>query len=141
MDIEITYLNHARANILNRLVAKAIDLIIAAAFSKILSPVGIMAGFIYLLISDGLFDGRSIGKKIIHLKALQGNGRGCSFRESILRNITIAGAYICFFIPYVGWLLSGAILAVELLAILGNERGARIGDELAGTYVIENGGT
>lgn len=140
MTVGINSTGFTRASILNRFVAKVIDLIIAAALSKLISPVGIFAGFIYLLISDGLLDGRSIGKKVIKLKTLREDGASCAFRESIIRNSTVAGGYIFFFIPYVGWILTLIIYCIEGLVTIGNEKGFRIGDELARTYVIENGG-
>jgi len=129
-----------KAGILNRFVARIIDLIIAAAFSMLLYPVGFFAGLTYILIADGFFDGRSLGKKLINLRTIKSDGELCSYKESVLRNMTIAGAYLFFFIPYVGWLFTLAIIVVETLIIIGNEKGLRIGDELAKTIVIENGG-
>ena len=130
-----------KASILNRFVAKIIDLIIAAAFSKLLSPVGFFAGLTYLLIADGFFDGRSLGKKLIRLRTIREGGELCAYKESILRNLTIGIGYIIFFIPYIGWLLTPIIYSIEGLVIIGNEKGLRIGDELAKTFVIEDGGT
>lgn len=132
---------HGKAGILNRFVAKVIDLIVAAAFSKLLPPVGFFAGLTYLLIADGFFDGRSLGKKLIKLRIIKTDGELCTYKDSILRNLTIAVGYILFFIPYVGWLLTLIVYSVEGLIIIGNEKGLRIGDELAKTHVIENGGT
>ncbi|MDD5434624.1 MAG: RDD family protein [Nitrospira sp.] len=132
---------YSKANILNRFIAKIIDLIVAAAFSKLLQPVGFFAGLTYLFIADGFFDGRSLGKKLIGLKTVKEDGELCTYKDSILRNLTVSAGYIFFFIPYVGWLLALIIYSVEGLVILGNEKGVRIGDELAKTYVVENGGT
>ena len=133
-------LEYHKAGILNRLVARIIDLIIAAAFSMLLYPVGFFAGLTYILIADGFFDGRSLGKKLINLRTIKSDGELCSYKESVLRNITLACGYLFFFIPYVGWLCTLAVVVVEVLIILGNEKGLRIGDELAKTIVIENGG-
>lgn len=127
-----------KAGILNRFVARIIDLIIAAALSKLLYPVGFFAGLTYLLIADGFFDGRSLGKKLINLRTVKSTGELCTYKESILRNLTVAAGYLFFFIPYAGWLFTLAIFAVEALVIIGNEKGLRIGDELAKTIVIEN---
>ncbi len=131
---------YQKAGILNRFVARIIDLIIAAALSKLLYPVGFFAGLTYLLIADGFFDGRSLGKKLIKLRTIRSDGELCSYKESILRNLTIGAGYLFFFIPYVGWLLTLAIFIVEALVTIGNEKGLRIGDELAKTFVAENGG-
>ncbi len=132
---------YTKASVLNRFVAKIIDLIVAAAFSKLLSPVGFFAGLTYLLIADGFFDGRSPGKKLIRLRTIREGGELCSYKESILRNLTLGTGYTLFFIPYIGWLLTLIIYSIEGLVIIGNERGLRIGDELAKTVVIEDGGT
>ncbi|MBI5755564.1 MAG: RDD family protein [Nitrospirae bacterium] len=138
---EATAPEYRKANILNRFVARFIDLIIAAALSKLLHPVGFFAGLTYLLIADGFFDGRSLGKKIIKLRTIKADGELCTYRDSILRNLTIAAGYLFFFIPYIGWLFTLILYAVEGLVIVGNEKGLRIGDELAKTFIIENGGT
>jgi len=37
----------------------------------------------------------------------------------------------------VGWLGAAAVLGIESLLIIGNERGLRIGDELAHTQVVD----
>ncbi len=131
----------SKASVLNRFVAKIIDLIVAAAFSKLLSPVGFFAGLTYLLIADGFFDGRSLGKKLIRLRTVKEGGELCAYKESILRNLTIGIGYVLFFIPYIGWLLTLSVYSIEGLVIIGNEKGLRIGDELAKTYIIEDGGT
>ena len=141
MAPEVESPEYSKANILNRFIAKIIDFIVAAAFSKLLQPVGFFAGLTYLLIADGFFDGRSLGKKLINLKTIKADGELCTYKDSILRNLTVSAGYIFFFIPYVGWLLALIIYSVEGLVILGNEKGIRIGDELAKTYVVDNGGT
>jgi uncharacterized RDD family membrane protein YckC len=131
---------YSKASVLNRFVAKIIDLIVAAAFSKLLSPVGFFAGLTYLLIADGFFDGRSLGKKLIKLRTIKEGGGMCAYRDSLLRNLSIGIGYILFFIPYIGWLLTLMIYATEGLIIIGNKKGLRIGDEVAKTWVIEDGG-
>jgi hypothetical protein len=61
------------------------------------------------------------------------------FRESIIRNLPFAVAQLAFAVPYVGWLVSVAIIAFEAVLILGNEQGRRLGDEVAGTQVLDAG--
>src|SRR4030066_1052156 len=95
-----------KAGILNRFVARVIDLIIAAALSMLLYPVGFFAGLTYLLIADGFFDGRSLGKKLIKLRTIKEGGGMCAYRDSLLRNLSIGIGYILFFIPYIGWLVA-----------------------------------
>ena len=39
-------------------------------------------------------------------------------------------------VPYVGWVLGPLALAVEWLTAMGDEKGMRIGDLLANTWVV-----
>lgn len=137
------------ARLLNRIVARTIDFIFVVALYEIIPTVGYFAGLVYLLIADGLFDGRSIGKRLIGLKIIvtpdSGEAVPCSYRESVFRNFPFALAFILFgilkAIPLIGWLLSFVILAgvliFESLVMLGSEQGRRLGDELAKTRVVE----
>ena len=138
-----------KAGILNRVIAKAIDFIIVWALwasLEIISTVGFFAGLAYLFIGDGLFAGRSIGKRLIGLRVvLYESGGICSFRESVIRNFIFAAGYILFGIlwgiPFIGKIISIVILIVimlfESLVMLGNEKGMRFGDEIARTQVVE----
>ncbi len=137
------------ADMLNRVIAKTIDLIIVIALYEIIPKVGYLAGISYLLIADGLFQGRSAGKRLIGLKVIIHEDTGihsfCGFKESIIRNLPFAAGYILFSImnaiPFIGWLfaylIAAAIIVFESLIILGNEKGIRLGDELAKTRVVE----
>lgn len=130
---------YGKANLLNRFIAKLIDLLIVGAFLKLLPPIGFLAGLTYLLIGDGLYDGRSLGKKFIGLRViLTGKDGGCSFRESIIRNLPFAIGYVLFSIPWIGWLFPLIIFSFEGLLIIGSEAGARIGDEMAKTQVVDD---
>lgn len=140
-EADDTSIVYPKANILNRVIAKFIDLLIAAAFYKVLSPVGFYAGITYLLTADGFSKGRSIGKRLIGLKVIVPTvNQACSFKESIIRNFPLAICYLLFFIPYVRWIFMFLILGIEGLLIVGNERGLRIGDELAKTQVLDGEG-
>jgi len=55
---------YSKANLLNRFIAKFIDLLIVGAFLKFLPPIGFLAGLTYLLVGDGLYDGKSLGKNL-----------------------------------------------------------------------------
>lgn len=127
-----------KASLLLRIIAKVLDFIIMAAAAKTLPQVGYLAGLIYLLISDGLFDGRSLGKKILRLKVISlSTGSSGTFRDSILRNTTLAVALLLYKVPLVGWLFVIVIIALEFLLMLGNKDGMRLGDDIANTKVIE----
>ena len=131
---------YPKAQVLNRGIAKLIDLFIVAAASQMPVPVGFLGGLAYILIADGFAGGRSIGKRLIGLQTvLPGRHEAAGFRESIIRNLPFAVAQAAFTVPYVGWLVSAAIIAFEAVLILGNEQGRRLGDEVAGTQVLDAG--
>ena len=131
---------YPKAQVLNRGIAKLIDLFIVAAAGQMIVPVGFLGGLAYILIADGFAGGRSIGKRLIGLQTVLPNRReAAGFRESIIRNLPFAVAQVAFAVPYVGWLVSVAIIAFEAVLILGNEQGRRLGDEVAGTQVLDAG--
>jgi len=131
---------YPKAQMLNRGIARLIDLFIVAAAGQMLVPVGFLGGLAYILIADGFSGGRSIGKRLIGLQTVLPDQReAAGFRESIIRNIPFAVAQVAFAVPYVGWLISVAIIAFEAILILGNEQGRRFGDEVAGTQVLDVG--
>ncbi len=126
-----------RAGLLLRVFAKVLDFILIAAAAEIVPKAGFYAGLAYLLISDGLFDGRSIGKLLIGLRVVSAAGEPCSMRESIMRNAPLGAGLLLYKIPWIGWIFLVFISAVEFLILLGSKNGMRFGDELAGTLVIE----
>jgi hypothetical protein len=138
-----------KAGLLNRIIARTIDFIIVAALYEIIPKVGFFAGLTYLLIADGLFEGRSVGKKLIGLRVIIYSNTdkvtACGFKESILRNFPFAAGFILFGIlnimPLIGWIFSFlvavAVTLFESLVLLGSEKGMRFGDELAKTHVVE----
>lgn len=129
---------HGRAGLLLRCAAKIIDFILIAAVMEVVPRAGYFAGLTYLLLSDGFFDGRSIGKKLIRTRVVAGGDRTpCTFKESILRNSPLAAGYVFFAVPFIGWLLMLLPVAVEFVLLLGSRDVLRLGDEIAGTTVIE----
>ena len=128
----------AKASLLLRAIAKLVDFIIIAIAIKAVPQVGYIAGLSYLLISDGLFDGRSLGKKIIRLRVISPvTGTPGTFRDSMVRNITFAFSLLLYKIPLIGWIFVLLITVLEFLLMLGNEEGLRLGDNLANTKVVE----
>jgi uncharacterized RDD family membrane protein YckC len=128
-----------RAGLLLRSAAKIIDFILIAAVLEVVPRAGFFAGLAYLLLGDGLLDGRSIGKKLIKIRAVSRNTGGpCTFKDSILRNSTLGAGYALSVVPWVGWVFMIAAVAVEFIMILGSKDGMRLGDEIAGTVVLEN---
>lgn len=127
-----------KADLTTRVVAGFIDLLIVLGLTRLPDVIGILAAAGYILIRDGLFANQSIGKKLIGLRMVSADdpGRSVSYRESIIRNTPPALAYLLFLIPYAGWLLGSLALGAECLVALGDERGMRIGDMLAGTWTV-----
>lgn len=131
---------YPKAHVLNRFVARLIDLLIVAVADRVASPVGFLAGLSYILLADGFAGGRSVGKRLIGLQTVIPRTREVAgFKESIVRNLSFAVAFVAFGIPYIGWLVSLAIVACEGLLIIGNVRGCRLGDEMAHTQVLDEG--
>ncbi|MEC4676937.1 MAG: RDD family protein [Nitrospirota bacterium] len=124
--------------ILLRTAAKAVDFILIVAVAAIIPKAGHLAGLAYLLLGDGFGYGESIGKKLINLRVVSTETDGpCSFKDSILRNSTLAAGYIFWFVPWIGWIFSILVFALEFILVLGSRDGKRLGDELADTIVIK----
>ena len=131
---------YPKAHVLNRLIAKGLDLILVAAADRLVPPVGWLAGLAYVLIADGFAGGQSVGKRLIGLQTLLPRSRDVAgFKDSIIRNLPLALAYLLFPLPYVGWFLAAGIVGFEMLLLLGNDQGIRLGDELAHTQVVDGG--
>lgn len=127
-----------KADVIHRFIAKFIDILIAGGLAQFLFPVGFLAGLTYLLIADGFSGGQSFGKRLIGLQTIvYKNHVYATYRESILRNIPFAAAFLCFLLPFIGWIIGAAIFVFEGLLIIGNREGVRLGDEIAQTRVIE----
>ena len=110
-----------KADLTTRAVAGFIDLLIVIALARLPDVIGFLAAVGYILVRDGLFDRQSIGKKVIGIRiVLADTAEGsASFRESIIRNVTLAVAFLLFRVPYAGWFLGPLVLSVESLAALG----------------------
>jgi uncharacterized RDD family membrane protein YckC len=128
-----------RAGLLLRTVAKILDFIIIAAAVEVVPRAGFFAGLAYLLIGDGLFDGRSFGKKLIGLRVVSADtNTPCTFRDSILRNSILGIGFLFYKVLWLGWILIIIISIIEFIILLGSKDGKRFGDEIAKTVVIES---
>lgn len=122
-----------------RTASKLLDFIIIAAVMELIPNAGYFAGLAYILLGDGFFDGRSLGKKLLKLKVVSTeNNTPCTFRESILRNSTFAVGLGLTILPWIGWLFLLGIIILEFILVLGSTDGKRLGDEFANTMVIES---
>jgi len=130
-----------KTDLTTRTVAGFIDLLIVIGLARLPDVIGYLAATGYILVRDGLFSQQSAGKRIIGLRVVSADdpGRTLSFRESIIRNMPLAVAFLLFHVPYAGWILCPLVLGVEALSALGDERGMRIGDLLARTCAVQAG--
>lgn len=127
---------------LNRIVAKAIDLIIVIALVSVLYPAGPLAGFLYIAIADGLKNGRSLGKRVTGIRVINTTtGKATDFKDSIIRNSTVAVPVLFYMVPLVGWALwiviGIPVLAIEVYLMTRLDQQARLGDTMADTKVLE----
>ena len=126
-----------KADLTTRAAAGFIDFLLIIGLARLPDVLGFLTAVGYLLLRDGLFKGQSAGKKLIGIQvALTDEGQAATYRESIIRNIPLTLAFMLFLIPYAGWILCPVALSVECLAAIGDDRGMRIGDMLARTWVI-----
>lgn len=136
-----------KVSVINRVVAKMIDLLIVVATSAILPyPLGPLLGFLYSLFGDGLnvgpFQGQSIGKKLMGLKVVHIlKKRPASLRDSAFRNAPVGVATFFAIIPIWGWLILALIgiplMVMEIYLMLSVETGHRLGDVMGDTEVLE----
>lgn len=139
-----------KADLAKRFIATLIDGVLATVVGFI-PIIGGLVGAAYMLLRDGLeldfMDGRSIGKKIMKLRPITNDGSKMTIEKSVRRNWMFGlGALtsLLLFIPIIGWLLIpfvgfAALLLVlfEVYKVLTDPEGRRMGDNMAGTKVIE----
>jgi uncharacterized RDD family membrane protein YckC len=113
---------YAPADLTKRIIAAFID----GAIVSLLAPV-LLAGFVYHLIKDGLFDGRSVGKKVMGLRVVNvDTGQPCDFKASAVRHGL--GLVPCVNVFY---------LLAEVYMVVTKADRRRISDGWAHTMVIE----
>jgi len=139
-----------KADLGKRFVAALID----AAIAVVIGFIPIIGGIIsaaYWLLRDGMdFDfmkKRSLGKKVMKLRPVTLDGSPVDMVVSIKRNwmFALGGiVQLLMFIPVIGWALIpvvgviALILAIiEIILVLTDPEGRRMGDKIAGTKVIE----
>jgi len=139
------FLGERQTSVFQRVIAKAIDMIIVVAIyllgGEIWGPVGIVAAVLMCALQDGLGEGQSVGKKIIGLRVIEEQtGMGCSFTHSAIRNLPFVLAILFTSSPFL-WILLLLIplpgLLLETYLIFSLDSGVRVGDVLGNTLVIE----
>ncbi|BCV25981.1 RDD family protein [Gelria sp. Kuro-4] len=137
-----------KADLVSRFLAALIDGIVAGVLSLV-PLVGFLAGGVYTLTKDGImyeltknpeYKGRSIGKKLLRLTVVRVDGGPVDLRVSAKRNLTLALGGLIGIVPLLGWVIgpfvSLVLGVVELLLVLGDPLGRRLGDKWAGTQVV-----
>jgi len=136
-----------KPELFNRYLAKFVDLLLVLALAKLDRFFGFiapLAGLTYILLSDGFFQGRSLGKRLVGLRVLvEGEFPSpCNFKHSTVRNLPIGIVILFLFVPFWGWVLFFTlglfIIAVEAYQIHQDPNGLRLGDLFAETRVVEN---
>jgi uncharacterized RDD family membrane protein YckC len=139
----------AAPDTLTRFVAFLIDAV-AVALIGLVPIIGGLAGIAYVLFRDGLdiefMQRRSLGKKLMKLTVVRTDGLPMDPITSARRNWPLVFgslAQILVYIPVIGWILipfvviaGGVLVIIEIVRILTNPDGRRIGDDYAGTKVV-----
>ena len=109
-----------------RLWAWLLDALLFLGVGACFGRAGWLASAAYWLCRDGLFQGQSIGKRLVGLRVVTGKGRGrCTVRLSAIRNVL-------WIIPFVNVLMG--LTGLYLLA--RDPAGRHWGDRLADTRVV-----
>lgn len=113
-----------KADLGTRFLAFLIDAVLCGVMAFI-PWIGWLFAIVYILVRDALFDGQSVGKRILKLKVVQTEeGRNVNYMDSALRNLPLA-------IPF----FNLVFIIVEAVFVLRDEDGIRLGDKLAKTQV------
>ncbi|HET7462821.1 MAG TPA: RDD family protein [Longimicrobium sp.] len=132
-------------------IAGAVYWVVLIALGIVLGRLGAMAaglaGFVAVLGRDVALQGRSPGKKIFGLAAVNASGGPITVEQSARRNITLSLGMLSLAVrpvPVLGFILSGLLSLGGLLLSLYEiylvaTNKPRLGDQLAGTHVVVAG--
>lgn len=129
--------------IFSRILAKGIDAFIVLLLALLFYPIGVLLGVIYLCIADYIQDGQSVGKKFMGFFVISlEDGKPCSLKQSIIRNLPFIIPTACAIFPIWGWIVSiflgGPLILLEIYLLFKLDSGHRLGDVMADTTVIAN---
>ncbi len=109
-----------------RLAAWAIDFLLVLGLGVLLSGLGWIASTAYWLCRDGLFEGQSVGKRVMKLRVVVlPDQTRCTYRTSIIRNLL-------WVVPLIN-LVAGL---AGLYLLFSDPAGRHWGDRLADTRVV-----
>lgn len=135
--------NQIKVALMSRILAKGIDLFIVALISMLFYPVGVVLGFCYMVVSDYIQNGQSVGKRFFGFSVVSmEDGAPCSIKQSCVRNLPFLIPIFFLIVPFWGWGLSFFIgtplVLLELYLLVRLDSGNRLGDVMADTTVIAN---
>jgi uncharacterized RDD family membrane protein YckC len=130
---------------LARFIAKFIDFFLVIILTPLYYPLGGILGTIYLAISDSLMQGQSLGKKIIGFSVISlEDGRPCTLKQSVIRNLPFLIPQLFCLIPLWGWVLAIILgiplMVLEIYLLINMDSGKRLGDVMADTSVMGHDG-
>ncbi|KAF0196598.1 MAG: RDD domain containing protein [Bacillota bacterium] len=142
--------NQKKAELTKRLIAALIDGIISSIIA-VIPVIGAIIGAAYTLTKDGImfqvtkdaqWKNRSIGKKLLGLEVVTASGAEIDIVASCMRNWPLAIGIIIMIVPIIGWVIGGLLAFVlgmiELVLVLIDPKGRRLGDKTARTMVVES---
>ncbi|MDI6638287.1 MAG: RDD family protein [Bacillota bacterium] len=142
-------MNYPKADLGKRFVAALIDGVIAGILTVVIPILGGLLGAAYTLTKDALmfqltkdaqWKNRSVGKKVMGLQVVNLGGGDVDMTISLKRNVTLAIGSLLAAIPLLGLLVApliGGVLAlIEIVLVLTDAAGRRLGDKWANTQVI-----
>lgn len=128
---------------LTRLIAKLIDMFIVLILSTLFYPFGLIIAISYIAISDSLYNGQSVGKRLMGFSVISlEDGSPCSVKQSLIRNLPIIIPMAFAVIPLWGWIICSIfavpLIFLELYLLFKLDSGHRLGDVMADTSVVSS---
>lgn len=142
-------MNYPKADLGKRFVAALIDGVIAGILTVVIPILGGLLGAAYTLTKDALmfqltkdaqWKNRSVGKKVMGLQVVNLGSGDVDMTISLKRNVTLAIGSLLAAIPLLGLLVAplvgGVLGLIEIVLVLTDAAGRRLGDKWANTQVI-----
>jgi uncharacterized RDD family membrane protein YckC len=110
----------------DRFAAWIVDLVLSCGLGVLTGGAGWPVSLAYWLLKDGLFEGQSIGKRVMGLKVVMGKDQAnCNYIASVLRNVL-------WIVPFINLLMACS----GFYAVFINPLRGHWGDRLAETRVV-----
>lgn len=127
-----------KANPWRRVMADFIDRWLPCPFFSYLFPLWVLVVIGYALLSDGLMGGKSVGKRLLGLRTICWDTlEPCDYVRSSLRNLPYALGQVAY-TSLLLFPLAFAYDLLELLFVLFDAEGRRLGDRIGGTKVVRD---